>query len=73
MHSILSVKRYGKRWAVIADGDVLATARRKRDAQKLAVASVRTLRESGMDASLTLRSPEASGRNRSDHFARSRC
>ena len=43
----LSVARHGEKWGVSADGEVLAVARHKREAQKLAEGAARTLRASG--------------------------
>jgi hypothetical protein len=48
--SVLSVVRDGDRWGVVADGDLMALARTKRDAQQLARSAVQILRESGGEA-----------------------
>ncbi|HEV2530628.1 hypothetical protein [Phenylobacterium sp.] len=45
--STLAVVRYGPRWAVAADGEVMAFTRRKQDATRLAEEAAETLRASG--------------------------
>ena len=47
---LLSVVRCGKQWGVSADGEVMALARRKRDAKVLASETAQTLRESGFES-----------------------
>lgn len=64
-HVSLSVVRCGKQWGVSADGQVMALAKRKRDARTLAAETARTLRESGFDAELTVK-PERRSFGRED-------
>jgi len=59
-HVSLSVARCGKQWGVSADGEVMALARRKRDATTLAEETAQTLRDSGYDTDL-----EVAGERRS--------
>lgn len=51
-HVSLSVVRCGKQWGVSADGEVMALAKRKRDAEALASETAKTLRESGYHTEL---------------------
>lgn len=51
-HVNLSVVRCGKQWGVSADGEVMALAKRKRDAKTLAAETAQTLRESGYQTEL---------------------
>jgi len=45
--STLSVVRYGSKWAVAADGEVMAITRKRADATRLANTAAQTLRDSG--------------------------
>jgi hypothetical protein len=45
--STLAVIRYGSKWAVAADGEVMAITARRADATRLAQSAAETLRASG--------------------------
>jgi hypothetical protein len=55
----LTVTRQGRRWAVSADGELLAFARRKRDAQHLARETAETLCKSGFHAEVVAGEPRS--------------